>query len=122
LQGDKTDEVETAKIKYAVEKRLACVSALTNYTADGAAFHNLLTISPILLKSGKCLLVGCQFRFDLGVHLETVRQVSYERHQMIGLVSGRTSRLATRQQDALKMRAEAAVMRVKNYLRTIHAK
>lgn len=122
LQGEKTDKDETIKIKIAVERRLACVSALTNYMADGSEFHNLLSITPILLNSGKFLLVGCQFKFDLGVELETIRRNAYERQQKIQLVSGRSTHIALQQEDALKMRADAATMRVTNYLRIIHSR
>lgn len=116
LQGEKTNKASTAKIRRAIDKRRFCVSALTNYRIDESEFHNLLFISPITFKSGKCLLVGCQFQFDKGIGLESIKKGIFERDEMIETISDSFAVDAVRHQNVLTMRARTAVMQVNHYL------
>lgn len=61
LQGPDTDPDAHNLIRDALSARQEISICLLNYTADGRPFHNLLVLSPVVNKSGRTLILGCQY-------------------------------------------------------------
>lgn len=53
LQGDKTSETAKAQLRRAVENAEEIAVSIVNYKADGTAFLNHLTVSPVMTDEGE---------------------------------------------------------------------
>lgn len=115
LQGNRTDSIERRRLRDAVANRESSVSALLNFKMDGEPFNNLLMIEPLELGRGKVVLMGCQFGFDLSLELEAVNTQAKIRYLEVDRVWRATGASSVTPPANLQMRAEAAVMSVRNY-------
>jgi PAS domain-containing protein len=75
LQGFQTDKYALRRLAVACERRAKYSCCLLNYKKDGTAFHNFLTLEPIMVSKSKTLLLGAQYAFDRSV---TPKQVRYQ--------------------------------------------
>ena len=116
LQGRLPDRARTGVIRNAVEKRQPCVMSLRNYRLGGEPFNNLLTIDPITLPNKRVLLIGCQFEFAHDIDDHSLIAASARRTEDIGRIQGRFSQYRMDLRTALRLRADAAVVSVRNYV------
>lgn len=116
LQGEATDQIERAKIRKAVRDLRPCVASLLNFKADGEVFHNLLIMEPLKLKAGRTLMIGCQFGFDLDVDRSSISLGAVSRYSEIDRIQRQANGgLSNDVRVALHLRADAAIMSVRNY-------
>ena len=116
LQGKFPERSRTQAIRKAIEDRKPCTVSLQNYRRNGEPFNNLLSLDPVKLPSGKLLYLGCQFEFGYDIQEHDVVTATSQRLDDFTRIQGRFTKLHLDIRTSLQLRAEAAVLSVRNYL------
>ena len=115
LQGDETDKDDVRVIADAIRAGVSVSKVLMNYCRDGTPFHNLVSISPLVVAPGRILLVGCQSRFDEYPLLQVARREVSDNPVKRTLLPDQIKALNL-QYRALGQRSEAAAMFLRSHL------
>jgi PAS domain S-box-containing protein len=78
LQGPGTDQAEVIRLRKAIAASESCTTVLLNYRADGTAFWNEVSVSPILDRAGAVThFVGVQNDVTARVAAEREREAAF---------------------------------------------
>ena len=85
LQGPGTDQDEVTRLRKAIAASESCTSVLLNYRADGTAFWNEISISPVVDREGAVT-------HFVGVQTDVTARVAADREREAALVTERETR------------------------------
>lgn len=115
LQGDFVDERERKQIRKAIQHTRSHLGILLNFKKNGDPFHNLLILEPMRLSSGKTIILGCQFAFELQAETEAISQEVGLRCEHIDHVMRKTGIASAESFKSLRLSAASAVASVRHY-------